>query len=84
MIPQKPSELFRGKLLSTTVEYHQHVSYWACIAPTQLEQSRLIFERCALDVGIARQALHVLVGQRLDGWLFRFANPRNGQLHFGI
>jgi len=67
MIPEKLGELLRGKLLPTTVEQYQRMSSGPCLAAAELEQGRLIFERRALDIDVARQALQVFVGQRLDG-----------------
>jgi len=84
MVPEKLRELLRRKLLSPTVKQHQHVSYRTCLASAQLQQGQLVFQRYPLRVGIARQSLQVFIGQRLDGWFFRFADPRNGQLHTGI
>src|SRR5271165_6265350 len=77
MVPQELGELFRGKLLSTTVEQHQDVSCFA----TQRQQGGLVFQRQSFRIGIARQPLQVLVSQRLDCGFLGLANPRDSDVH---
>jgi len=54
---------------------------WPRVSTAQTEQTRLILESSRFRLHITSQTFQVLVRQRFNGWIFRFANPRNFDFH---
>src|ERR1700731_2810630 len=81
MVPQKLGELFRTQLFSSTVEQHQNMPYGARLASGQPQQGGLVDQRDTFAVRITRQALQVLISQRLYCRVFGLAYPCDLDLH---
>jgi len=48
---------------------------------TQFQEGSFIRERQAFHVHIAGNTFEIFGGERLDGWIFGFANPGNFEFH---
>lgn len=81
MIANKSSELFRCKLLSARIEKNQPAARASAIAPAEFQECGFIFEAASFGFGILAKPFQVIVSNRLDRLIFRFADPCDSELH---
>jgi len=75
MVLEELGKLFGGEGLAVRIEENESVGGTGAAFFAQFEESGLVGKGQRFNVGVARDALEVLGGERLDGWIFGFADP---------
>jgi len=84
---QKLSQFFRRKLLPSRIEQHKLMTvifllpFLLPLAAGQGQNRRLVLQRHSRHFGIVRDTLQILIGERLNGRLFRLTDPCDFNLH---
>src|SRR5882672_4225630 len=82
LLLQETGEFFGAERLSAGIEQDERVALLGvALTRSEPKHSTLIAELQAFDFGIARNAVQVFSGQRVDGWLLGAADPCDFQFH---